>query len=373
MFRKSILVGVIVAASLFLAVQPAGAQTDSKKDAQTAAAEAAKAIAGTPQTQPAAPKPKYWNKTMQTSLQFSQTNLTNWAAGGVNNVTLASYVDINANYAKNKTAWANRLQLDYGFIYQADRPFIQKNTDRIYLESKFSHVATQKLNYSAQFNLRSQFSNTFNYATPTGYTGSEPTKHDWMNARTLQSGFFSPAYITLALGMDWVPNPANRWLVVNFAPLTGGFTVVYDESLRKNYGMARKKKFKDETAYPYQETLASGTVNHGEYFRPAKFQLGAQLKVDLNAKVNQNFTYSSQLVLFSDYLDQPQNMRVNYDNRINWLITKYFTFSVSSFLIYDDNVMITSKDDIDKYPAGKQRIQFRELVGVGFVYRFPNK
>lgn len=358
-----------------LAVHAAKAQTDTtKKDAQSIVAEAAKAIVEAPVATVAPPKPVYWKKSMQTSVQFSQTNLTNWAAGGVNNITLASYVDMQANYAKDKTSWSNRLQLDYGFIYQDDRPFIQKNTDRIYLESTFGHKATNKLNYSAQFSLRSQFTNTFTYITPTNVSGDKPAKSDWMDARTLKSGFFSPAYTTLAIGIDWLPNPGNRWLVANFAPLTGGFTVVNNKDLRTGYSMNRRKKYQDESKYPYTETLEDGSTRvHGEYYRFAKFQFGAQLKVDLNVKVNQNFTYSSQLVLFSDYLDKPQNLRVNFDNRIAWTIAKNLTLNLNSFLIYDDNVLIKSDDDIEKYPDGRRRIQFKEYIGIGFVYKFAGK
>jgi len=369
MTRKTALLSAI--AALFI-MTPAFGQTDEKKNAQDAAAAAAQAMVNAPEPEKEAPKPKYWTKSMLTSLSFNQTNLTNWAAGGVNNVTLASYIDINANYAKDKKFWNNRLQFDYGFIYQDDKPFIQKNTDRIYFESKYGHKASDHLNYSAQFTMRSQFTNSYNYVTPSNFTGDEPTRQDWMDARSLKSGFLSPATINVGLGIDWLPNP-NKWLVVNFAPLTGGFTVVENELLRKTYGMKRRKAYQDESLYPYSVTDSDGNVTtHGEYYRYAKFELGAQLKVDLSVKINTNFSYTSQLVLFSDYLDKPLNVRTNWDNRINWVIAKYFTVSLTTFLIYDDNVLIKSEDDLDVYPDGRQRIQFRELFGFGFTYTFPH-
>ncbi len=369
MMKKTIFAAAAVALMLPVSFA-ASAQT---KTTQSVIEDAAKALSQTPETVVEAPKPVYWTNSLQTSLQFSQTSLTNWSAGGVNSISLATYIVGQANYAKDKNTWSNKLQIDYGFIHQADRPFVQKNTDRIYFESKFARKATEKLNYSANFDFRSQFSNTYSYTTPTGLD-YEPKKQDWMDARTLQSGFFSPAYLTLAVGIDWVPNPKNNWLVVNLSPVTGGLTVVADKKLRYSYSMERKNAYEDESAYPYEETLEDGTeVAHGEYFRAAKFQLGAQLKVDLSIKVNDNFSYTSQLVLFSDYLDNPQNLRVNFDNRINWALSKYLTLSFTSFLIYDDNVLITKDDDIDKYPDGKQRVQFKETVGLGFVYTFQGK
>ena len=363
---------LLISAAFLLLSFPLSAQGE-KKNAQDAAVAAAQALANTPEEQKAPPKPKYWKKDLTTRVNFNQTSLTNWAAGGANNVTLASFVVANANYAKGKTSWANSLQLDYGFIYQDGRPFIQKNTDRIYFVSTFGRKASDKLNYTAQFTLRTQFTNSYAYATPSSFEGDEPSRRDWMNARKLQSGLFSPAYVQLPIGIQWIPNP-NRWLVVNFAPLTGGFTVVADESLRRQYGMKLRKAYRDASVYPYTETKADGTtVDHGEYYRYARFEFGTRLQADLAFKVNNNFTWNSQLVLFSDYLNEPTHVRVNFDNRINWQLAKYLSFSLSSFMIYDHNVLIKNEKDLEKYPNGTQRLQFRELVGFGFSYTFTGK
>ena len=146
-------------AALFCCV--AGAQEIT--DAQKAAEEAAKAIAGAPQAEVKVKKPRYWTNSLLTKLDFGQSSFTNWAAGGYNNFTLKSFIDASANYKKNDLFFNNRLQLDYGFLYSADKPVIQKSDDRIYYEGKFGYKATNKLNYSAQFNFRSQFSDGFNY------------------------------------------------------------------------------------------------------------------------------------------------------------------------------------------------------------------
>lgn len=371
--RKNLLTFAMVALGGFLFAGTAFAQNDTtKKSAQAAAAEAAKALADTPEAQAVVPKPVYWTKSVQTDLKFNQTQLTDWAKGGYNTITLASYVDAKANYAKDKVYWTNRLQLDYGFIKQEDRPFIQKNADRIYFESKYGRRASKNLNYTANFDFMSQFSNSYNYMNPKDFEGDEPTKKDWMAARVLKSGLFSPGTARVGFGMEWIPNPKNNWLVVNFSPLTGGFTVVKDASLRKGYGMNRKAKYKDEEAFPYKvEDAAGSTILHDEYFSPVRFELGSQLKLDLNVKINNNFTYNSQLVLFSDYLNHPQNVRVNFDNRIHWQLAKYFAFSFSTYMIYDDNVLIKNEDDLDKYPDGRQRVQLKEMTGLTFTYTFP--
>lgn len=348
--------------SVFLLL-PVVVRAQEITDAQKAAEAAAKAIADAPKAQEKVKKPRYWTNSLLTKLDFTQTNLTNWSKGGYNSVTLKSFIDINANYKKNDLFFNNRLQLDYGFLYSEDKPFIQKSDDRIYYEGKFGHKAGKSLNYSAQFSLRSQFSNSYNYFMPGKPDGApddwEPGKSDWMGSRQKKSGLLSPAHTSIALGIDWVP---TKWMTINMAPLTGGFVIVTDENLRRNNGMQRRKDYEDMTQYPDAE----GT---GYYYRPTKFELGAQVKIDWKLRVNNNFSYTSQLLLFSNYLDHPLNMRVNWDNRIDWKLAKYFSLTLTTNLVYDDKVLIVS----EKWPQGKKAIQFKESLAFGFSYTIASR
>ena len=89
--------------------------------------------------------------------------------------------------------------------------------------------------------------------------------------------------------------------------------------------------------------------------------------------INDNFAYSTQLVLFSDYLDKPQNVRVNWDNRIDWKIAKYFSLTLTTNLIYDDKVMVKTDQILEKYPDGKKMIQFKESLAFGFSYTIASR
>ena len=333
------------------------------QDAQQAAVEAAKAIDAAQNAEVKVEKPKYWTSSLKTNVSLGQTSLTNWAAGGDNTVSLAAFVDANANYKKNEMFWNNRLQLDYGFLYASSKPIIQKNTDRIYLESKWGYKteAMKNFYFSANYDFKSQFAPGYEYKTPS-VEGLEnlPMKDKvqaWMDARKPLSGILSPAYTNLALGIDWTP---AKWLSVNFAPLTGGFVIVEDVRFRQSYSMPLRKEW---------EGITEGVPADGSQLRSARFEFGAQLKVDAKVNVNDNFSYSTQVVLFSNYLDKPQNMRVNWDNRIDWKLAKYFSFTVTTNLIYDDKVMIFSEKDGKTH----QRIQFKESVAFGFTYTIASK
>ena len=347
------------------------AQENEASDPLEVLDEAVQAVESAPRVEvEAVPAPKYWKNSLQTKLDFGQTSLTNWAAGGYNTVSLKTFIDANANYAKDKMLWNNRLQLDYGFLYSADKPILQKSDDRIYLESKWGYQAKNELYYSVNFSFRSQFSNTFDFPTPGAKAdgsplpeGEEYNAQDWKAASVLKSGFLSPAYTNLALGLDYSP---LSWLTVNLAPVTAGLVIVDNPELRSSYSQPLKKQYEDVTDLP---KLDDGTVD-GNVYKPVKFEFGAQLKVDFKVNINDNFAFSSQVVLFSDYLDEPQNLRVNWDTRFDWKLTKFFSFLFTTNLIYDDNVMIVTPEEKSAGLPGRQRVQFKESLSFGFVYTF---
>ena len=331
----------------------AGNAALSAQDTQKAAAEAAAALTAATDKPEVAPKPSYWTNSILNQINFGQTSLWNWAAGGYNNYTLAAAIDAGANYKKDKITFANRLQLDYGFLYSADKPLVQKTKDRIYFESKWSRESPVKhVSVSSSFDFKTQFNNNYKYGTPKNTEGHEPTVQDWLDARTLMSGLFSPAYTNFGVGLLWTPKP---WLSVNFSPLTADFVIVQNPALRATYGMELREEGLDKTV--------------GEHFKPFRFGLGAQLKVDAKWVINDVFNYTTQLVLFSNYLNKPQNLRVNWDNKVFWKLTKYFAFTLSTNLIYDENVKVKLIAPDTKVAA----VQFKEFVEFGFTYTFTKQ
>ena len=334
-------------------------------DALKAVADAAMEITAAQEEAPKAVKPNYWTESLKTNIKFGQTSLTNWAAGGDNTVTLQAFVDGNANYKKNDLFWNNRLQLDYGFVYASSKPILQKSDDRIYLESKFGYKNANMKNFSlsVNFDFKSQFNTGYDYLTPSLPEGDIPRDELvqlWKDARKIKSGFLAPAYTNLAVGIDLKP---TKWLSLNIAPVTGGVVIVRNEDLRKNYGMQLKEE------YEGQDLSSVAPEELGSYYRSARFEFGAQIKADIAVKVNDNFSYTSQLVLFSNYLDHPENLRVNWDNRFDWKLAKYFSLTLTTNLIYDDKVMIFNEAD----GLTKQRVQFKESLLFGFTYTIASK
>jgi hypothetical protein len=281
--------------------------------------------------------------------------------------------------------WNNRLQLDYGFLYASSKPILQKSTDRIYLESKWGYKTEKmkKFYFSANFDFKSQFTSGYDYNTPESLVdgdGNQLTgtalRQAWRDARGLKSGFLAPAYTNLALGIDYTP---TKWLSLNFAPLTGGYVIVKDADLRKSYSMKEKKSTTAEklaeaeadlAAAATPEEVKAATLALGNLYRAAKFEFGAQFKADAKVNINDKFSYSTQVVVFVNYLDINHCPRINWDNRIDWKLAKYFSLTLATNLIYDDQILIKNK----QYPDGKKGlVQFKESIAFGFTYTIASK
>lgn len=342
----------------------AGAQ--DVNEARKALTEATEAWIKAPLVQETAVRPKYWRYSVKTNLELHQISYHHWAKGGNDNVTMSSYIDAMANYKKGKAHWDTRLQMDYGFLYSADKPIIQKNKDRMLLESTWGHELTGTLRYTVKLIFQSQFTPAYNYPRPAAPANPDKiTAGEWKAARIIRSGFFSPGDANLGFGFDWVP---AKWLTVNFSPVTGNVRVIAEKGLRRNYGMKRRRAYKNLEKYK-DEKDDKGLLINGYMYRGARFQLGPQLTMDANIRVNDNFTAGTQLKLLSDYFNKPLNMRVNWENRVSWRLAKYFTLNFHTNLIYDDNIMVVS----EKYPNGRREVQLLEELTFGFSYTFRSK
>lgn len=345
----------------------------AQDDAQKAAAEAAAAIMEAAKEEAPAAKPNYWKYSTVFDLGFNQTALTNWAAGGVNNITLSTGLDAKAHYVKDRTTWKNRLQLEYGFIWSEDKAdLLQKSNDRIYFESRFAYkTAKETWHWTASYDFRTQFSDSYsNYNYPEKWYKNmekeqgvadphmqqelsrmeEEWKKEWEEWRlgSIKSTFLSPAYNNIALGAEWKPVP---WFDVNISPLTGSVTIVTEPVLRQKYGMPANPSSVE--VYPYYSAL---------------FQFGASVKANAKFSINDKFNYETQFVFFTDYLNHPfvQN-RINWDNKITWQLTSFFKIGLSTWLLYDPVVNFGTEENPER------KVQFKDYLSFNFTFAFGEK
>lgn len=338
-------------------------------EAQKAAMEAANAINNTAVVQKKPSLREFWTSSIDFDLGLNQAWMTNWAAGGYPTISLAAGVDGKANFAKERALWNNRMQLNYGLMWSADKAnLIQSSNDRIYLESKFDYKMSKnsKFAYSAGLDFRTQFAPSLDNFR------QEDGSKKWIG--DLKSTFFSPAYINVALGVDWKP---NDMFDMSLAPLTGGVVVVgsKNQELRKSHGMPQ--------------------IDGTDTFRAARWLLGTQVKANLKLKINEWFNYETQLVVFANYLgkkteqyfDLDQDgvkeyvgstndyMRLNWDNKISFNVAKYFKVALQTWLIYDPSIFYQKKSNDGKTLEAVKcgPVQFKEYFSINFTYTIAGK
>lgn len=270
-----------------------------------------------------------WKKGGTFSVNLTQVSLTNWAAGGQNSTSATGLVNLFAKYKKGTFTFDNTLDLAYGLLKQGESPFV-KSDDRIELASKAGLKAfNDQWYYTGLVSFRSQFADGFkNPLTDT----------------VKISAAFAPAYIMVALGMDYKPNDDFSLFI---SPLTSKMTIVNDEVLS------------DAGAFG----VDPGAVFRGEF--------GGYVKAAFSKKIMENVSLGTKLDLFSNYLENPQNIDVNWDLILSMKVNKYISASITTNLIYDDDIDISVDNDGDGViDAVGPRTQFKEVLGVGFSYQF---
>jgi hypothetical protein len=86
------------------------------------------------------------------------------------------------------------------------------------------------------------------------------------------------------------------------------------------------------------------------------------VKTAFNKEIMKNVTLLSELGLFTNYLNHPENVDVDWKCGLNMKVNKYISAQLSTHLIYDA--------DIIEKGATKAKVQFKELFGVGFSFKF---
>ncbi len=264
----------------------------------------------------------YWKKSGLLSANFSQVSLTNWAAGGQSSMSGVFMLNYLANYKKDSLSWDNYIDLRYGFLKE-DGNDLTKSSDRIEFNSKLGYNTGSGWNYAALVNFKSQFAPGYNYPR---------TPND-----NYISKFLAPAYINLALGMDY----KNEFISLFISPATGKFTIVGDDALSAagEFGVDPGKKFRAE--------------------------FGASLRFGAQKEIVKNVTAQTKLDLFSNYFHNPTNIDVDWTFMLNMKVNEWLSANFLTQLIYDDDIKIE-----DKNGHSAPMIQFMEMFGAGINIKF---
>ncbi len=258
---------------------------------------------------------KKWSYVANTSINISQTSFSNWALGGQGSVGGVAILNLGANYVNGKYSWENSFVGQYG-LQKIEDDITKKSIDMFDINSKYGYKISDKWGVAALLGIKSQFTK--------GYTYDKDLK-------TKISNLFAPGYVITAVGFDYKP---NTWSSVLLSPVTGKHTLVLDDDLSNIPG-------------------GSFGVDEGDKYR---VELGAMVNAKMQKDIMKNINLISALTLFTPYSDSFGNVDITWDLTLAMKVNKYISATISTSLLYDDNVV--------------KKVQFKEVIGVGFAYNF---
>ena len=280
-------------------------------------------------------EPIYWDMGLTGAYTLNQTYLSNWTKGGES--SFSTVLDLlgesTYNNKEAKTQWISALRLNFGTIRTKENGN-RKNQDLIEINSKYNRNAWGKIGMSTSIYMKTQLANGYNYP----------------NDSVVISKFLNPASLTVGLGFEYKP---IKNTTINVAPLSYKNTFVTDtaEINQSIYGIEEGKR--------------------------ALQEMGAQIVLNNKLSPTKNLNIENRLRLFSNYLNNPQNVDVDWeliiDQKINW----FFTIRLNLHLIYDDDVRfpvfdsegapILNPDGSNKTVA---KTQFKEFIGLSLQFKF---
>jgi hypothetical protein len=306
-------------------------------DAAIKAAKAAAAYAGLRQYQKFSTVDSIrWIWGGDASLSFASTALTNWTGGGEDQIAVAPAVNLFANYKKGKWTWENYGMFNYSIQKNGERKAV-KNSDNIQINTKLGHQVSPKWFYTGSFLARTQFSPGYKYSA------TDTVK---------VSDIFAPISLYLSIGMDYRP---NKNISVAISPLMGKATFANADDIivLSNAGLVTTEK--DATGADVK------IPSHSRY------ELGGGLVISMTGNIFKNkLSYNTQMELFSNYTQHPENIDVTWWVTAKYKIYKNISADIRFDLLFDDDKKPT--DENGQLRGAK--VQMKSYAGVSVFYQF---
>jgi hypothetical protein len=283
----------------------------------------------------------YWTSKMLFGINGSQSSFVNWSAGGRNNISILGFLDGSATYRKENIKWNNDLKLALGGLRFLDKnnsgSKLQKTDDKIDIATSIGYEFKNKWFYTLVGGFKTQMLDGFVFP----------------NDSVRTSKFLAPGYVSSALGIEFAP---DKNFNIFLSPLATKFTIVNDQVLANAGAFGVQKAELDALG----NVLVAGKKVRSEY--------GAYFKMRFNKELAKNIEMKSRLELFSNYINNPQNVDVNTEVIFTFKVNKWFSSSLQWNLLYDDDIDVTD----NKGRVGP-RTQFKSVLGLGVSFTIKNK
>lgn len=280
--------------------------------------------------------PNGWRSSGQVALFVNQTAFNaNWQDGGTSNYAGNLNLDYEMDYKKDRLSWDNGLRAEYGITKNKGEEFSRKTNDRLQINSTLGYQVEEnsKWYYSFFADFRTQFAKGYDYEDVDITDPVTGNKLGTETVRTESSNFMSPGYLKFGPGMLYKDGDL---LKINIAPATSRFIFADD-------------RFTTITGY-----------EDGDYYgldagKSMRFEFGASVDITSKFTLVKNVDIKNRLSLYSNYLEDPKNVDLDYTLNIDMKINEWLSANFVFQAIYDDNAV--------------GAFQIREGLGVGLSYK----
>ncbi|MFN2380334.1 MAG: DUF3078 domain-containing protein, partial [Bacteroidales bacterium] len=251
--------------------------------------------------------PNYWKFLSETAFTFNQAMIKNWSKGGESNVAFTIDLEGIADYTnkQKKISWVTVGRFKYGYMASGKKENrsaidVRKNVDLIDVISKYNAKAFGKFDFSGTMIFKTQL--TAGYAYPD---------------TVMISKFMNPGSLTLGIGLNYKPNKNTS---INFAPLSYKGTFVLD-------------------------TVNIDQTKHGLLAdQRSRHEPGVSAQIDHKMTIFDDLTLVNRLRLFTNYIDNPQNMDIEWEMIASMKLNWYTDLRLNTHFIYDDDTLIPVYD-----------------------------
>ena len=266
-----------------------------------------------------------WTFGGDAQVQFSQNYYSdNWYTGGESSLAAYFFFKGKVNYSSQKIQWDSQLDAKFSFNTAASDTLrkIRTNDDLVRLTSKLGVQAfkSDKWFYSADFELSTTLFNTYVKNTYERVTGPA-----------------SPLRLYLSLGLDF---KYKKELSVQMLPFS--YKMLHVADTAKHVGVTQSIADKQGIP-PGQKT---------------KNDVGSKLKVRWEHSFMREIKLETTFSLYTNY----RGVEVDWEVIGYFIINRFLSARVALNPRYDSTVELPDGED--------PRLQFKELVSVGFHYKF---
>ena len=258
-----------------------------------------------------------WRKEATIIAQMTQNYVSpNWYQGGVSSFAILSIVKGQIGYYGDRFTWENTGEWRAGGSTAKEDTlrYVACTDDLFRLYSKANYKAVNKLYYSFSAEFETRIFRTYK-----------------TNTTTLKSAPFSPVRLNLALGIDYKP---IEGMSISFSPLAYKLIHVADtvNMNKADYGIEAGKK----------------TLN----------DVGSSIRFEYVWKPVREVMLETKLYMYTNYKKVELDLEVNCD----FIINRFFSARVMLHPRYDNTVILDGQE--------KAKIQFKELLSIGFAHKF---